>query len=293
MGGRLGIRKEGSMLQPVHFPARSTWADDLPVSIVIPLYNEESILMENLTKLAAIFDDLVGSGNWLFILVDNGSTDGTPQLIKLATERWPLSRGMRLAEPNVGEAQKAGLRSATTKWVYMLEIEQWDVPFMNCAWANRASYDVFIASKRADPTLNFQQSYRRLLSAGLNGMLQVFFGFSGTDTHGPKLLNRQSLDSIIAACVLDRGQFDTELVLRATRGRKCIVELPVEYREWRPHRNWMIQKIVWNLLALRRLHRVMQGVPYEGCIKYYRLGREDVLAGGQLAPAGSLEQVRV
>lgn len=279
------------MLEKVRSLARAAWPDELPVSVVIPLYNEETILMENLQNLAEFFDGLLGSGAWLFILVDNGSADKTPELVKIAGERWPLTRAIQLDQPNYGAALKAGLRAAKSKWVYMLDIEQWDIPFMIWAWVNRNDYDIFIASKRADPTINFQQAYRRLLSAGLNGVLQVLFGFSGTDTHGPKLLNRQSLESIINTCVLDRGQFDTELVLRAVRSRKCLVEVPVEYRESRPYRNLMIKKIVWNLRALRRLYHVMRDVPWEGHIRYYRFSRGDVLAAVQ--PAEPLEQVGV
>jgi glycosyltransferase involved in cell wall biosynthesis len=280
------------MLQQLS-PARNIWpSDELPVSIVIPLYNEESIMMENLQALANFFDQLLGCGNWFFILVENGSTDATPQLAQTAINRWPLSHSIQYPTPNYGAALRMGLRAAKTKWTYLLDIEQWDLPFMTWAWTNRTFCDLFIASKRADPTINFQQSYRRLLSAGLNGALQVLFGFSGTDTHGPKLLNCRSLEPIIRACVLDRGQFDTELVLRAMRGRKRIVEVPIEYREFRPHRNFMIKKILWNALALRRLQRVMRGIPYEGYVQYYRFTREEVLGESQTTLV-DIEQIHV
>ena len=281
------------MLETVDSTAWTVWPDELPVSVVIPIFNEQVILKDNLEDLAQFFDRLLGTGSWLFILVDNGSTDDTPRLVAEAIERWPLSHSIRLTDPNYGAALKTGLRVAKTKWVFLLDIEQWDIPFMTWAWANRTSYDIFIASKRADPTINFQQPYRRLLSAGLNAMLQVLFGFSGTDTHGPKLLNRQSLETMIRACVLDRGQFDTELVLRAIRGAKSIVEVPIEYRESRPHRNSMLKKIVWNLLALGRLQRVMQSVPYEGYVLYNRFSRQDVLAAEPPVLTEPVEQVRV
>ena len=256
-------------------------AVELPVSIVMPVFNEQSILMANAEGLANYLDKMLGSDNWLYIFVDNGSTDGTPALLRHIVERWPLSRVVNLKKPNYGAALKAGLRATTTKWVYMLDIEQWDLPFMTWAWNNRHRYDLFIASKRADPTLNFQRPYRRFLSAGLNAALQVLFRYSGTDTHGPKLLNRESLSAIIAKCELDRGQFDTELVLRAMRNSKRLVEVPMEYRESRPHRNLMIKKIYWNLIALRRLQHVMRDVPFEGAVRYYRFAREDVLAQHQ------------
>ena len=53
-------------------------SSELPISIVIPLFNEEKIVAQNLESLAHFYDQLVGHGNWLFILVDNGSTDRTP-----------------------------------------------------------------------------------------------------------------------------------------------------------------------------------------------------------------------
>lgn len=270
------------MLERIAPAAKRTWeSDDLPVSIVIPLYNEQQILNDNLKVLARFFDQMLGAGNWLFVLVDNGSTDRTPQLVKEAIERWPQSRGIHLVKPNYGEALKVGLRSVRTNWVYMLDIEQWDLPFMTWAWRNRDLYDLFIASKRADPTINFQQPYRKFLSCCLNAILQLLFGFSGADTHGSKLLNRTALAHHIDACVLDRGQFDTELVIRAFRSGHRLIELPAEYRESRPQRNLMIKKIVWNLFAIGRLYYVMKNVPILGHVRYYRVTREDVLAVNQ------------
>jgi glycosyltransferase involved in cell wall biosynthesis len=263
----------------------------VPISVVIPLYNEAEIIESNLEALAACFDGLVGERNWMFILVDNGSTDATPQLVEAAGKRWPPSRGIRLTVPNYGEALKAGLRSCSTKWVYLLDIEQWNLDFITWSWRNRDSYDAFVASKRADPTINEQAAYRRFLSWGLNCVQQILFQFTGTDTHGPKLLSRESLETIIASCKLDRGQFDTELVLRMCRARKRVIELPVPYKESRPHRNWMVKKIIWNLFALRRLVKVMKDVPFEGYLRCYRVAYEDILAENQINRAEVKERV--
>jgi glycosyltransferase involved in cell wall biosynthesis len=274
------------MLSKVSSPtAELSAVGELPVSIVIPVFNEQAILMAEAETLSNYFNNMLGPGNWLYIFVDNGSDDKTPEILNQIIERWPLSQMIRLRKPNYGAALKAGLRAAATKWIYLLDIEQWDLPFLSWAWHNRDRNDLFIGSKRADPTLNFQAPYRKVLSAGLNFALQIVFQYSGTDTHGPKLLNRQSLNDIIAKCQLDRGQFDTELVLRAMRNGKRLVEVPVEYRESRPHRNLMVKKIFWNLLALRRLRRVMRNVPFEDQIHYRRLSRQDVLMHCELNPS--------
>src|SRR4030088_1493891 len=119
-------------------------AGDLPLSIVIPVFNEQSILMANAEALANYLDKMLGSDNWLYIFVDNGSTDGTPALLRHIVERWPLSRVINLKKPNNGAALKAGLRATTTKWVYMLDIEQWDLPLMSWDCSNRRQYDLFI-----------------------------------------------------------------------------------------------------------------------------------------------------
>lgn len=249
------------------------------VAVVIPVHNEAAILTRQLEALAAFFDRLLGEGRWHFILVENGSEDATPDLVDAATLRWQGSRSLELAEPNVGAAMKEGLRSSTAEWIFLIDIEQWDLDFLSWAWRNRAAYDLFLGSKRADPTLNGQSGGRRLLSWGLNSLLQLTLGFTGTDTHGPKLLNRVALDGLIQQCRLDRGQFDTELVLRALRARKRIVEAPVPYRELRPSRNTLLLKIAWNLGAFARLLWVMRRVPAHGSLRLYRVSREDVLAG--------------
>jgi hypothetical protein len=264
-----------------------------PVSIVMPVYNEEDILERNLATLGAFFDGLLGPGRWLFLLVENGSTDRTPQVIAEVLRRWPLSRTIHLAEPNYGAALKAGLRAADTKWVFLLDVEQWDFPFIRWAWQNRRLYDVLLASKRGDPTICGQSPYRRLLSCGLNALQQLLLGFTGTDTHGPKLLDREALKPLIDVCELDRGHFDTELVLRALRRRMRVVEVPFAYEDLRPPRNLMMKKIVWNVLALRRLVRVMKDVPFEGTIRMHRFSREDVLAESEKRPVVAVSERRV
>jgi len=83
--------------------------------------------------LAEEFDARVGVQNWQFVLVDNGSTDRTPEIIKDMLVAYPPSKTVYVAEPNYGAALRAGFNAAEAEFLYTCDVEQWDVPFF--AWA--------------------------------------------------------------------------------------------------------------------------------------------------------------
>ena len=145
------------------------------------------------------------------------------------------------------------------------------------AWANREGHDLFIASKRADPTLNSQTVYRHFLSWGLNAMINLTLDYSGSDTHGPKLMRMSAMKPIIYICQMSRGQFDVEFVIRAFRQGLSLVEIPVEYVDTRPPRNLMLMKIFWNIWEFLRLRRILKSYPYQGPVRLYRVSRYDVI----------------
>lgn len=258
--------------------AKGTMKRSHELSVIMPIYNEEATLFTAIETLARYIDAIVGVNSWHFILVNNGSSDRSAEIIEEIRVHWPATVTIFEETPNYGRALRAGLAAATTPWVHLIDVEQWDIPFLAWAWRHRRDFEVFIASKRADPTLNKQHMLRRLLSWGLNASIQLFFDYTGTDTHGPKLLNRSALTSVIDECVMDRGQYDTEIVLRSVRAGYRIVEVPFPYVEVRPPRKAIIKKVVWNLIAINRMRRVMRSVPFSSPTRISRVTREDVLA---------------
>jgi hypothetical protein len=96
-------------------------------------------------------------------------------------------------------------------------------------------------------------------------------------THGQKFFKLAALRPIIGQCLLRRGQFDTELTLRAMRSGLWLAEVPVPIVEKRGPRNFMIVKICRNLVDIVRLRSVVQRIPQKGPIRYHRWAREDML----------------
>lgn len=248
----------------------------IDLSVIVPIHNEGRDLWSMASSLAPHLDRIVGGGRWQFVLVDNGSYDDSPQVVERIIAAWPTTIGTRLPRPDYGEALARGLTSAEGNWAFVVNVDFWDEIFLGWCWRYRTVYDLVLGSKRADPSLNHQHKYRRLLSWGLNSILQFAFGFVGTDTHGQKFLSLSAIRPIVAQCVMRRGQFDTELTLRAMRQGLWLAEVPVPIRELRPPRNLMLKKIYKNLYDIIRLKRVIRLVPPNRPIRYHRWAREDI-----------------
>lgn len=254
----------GPSSQPIH------------LSVVVPIFNEQRDLPEMAEHLAPHLNDIAGPGRWQFVLVDNGSTDASPSICAELVARHPGSISIRLQRPDYGEALFQGLMKAAGPWAFIINVDFWDVAFMRWCFKTRGVYDLVMGSKRADHTLNKQRSYRRILSWGLNTVLQTVFGFVGSDTHGQKFLYLPALRPVFEQCVMRRGQFDTEFTLRASRQQMWLAEVPVPIVELRPPRNLMLSKIARNFVDIYRLHRIMRGTPVRAAMRYHRWSREDI-----------------
>jgi glycosyltransferase involved in cell wall biosynthesis len=247
----------------------------LGLSVIVPVFNEENHLWPMAAALGRELDGLIGPSHWQFVLVDNGSRDGSFKVIERILAAWPTSRALKLDRPNYGTALKAGLQAAAAPFAYVINVDFWDPLFLRWSWANRHQYDLILGSKRADPTLNKLPPYRKFLSAGLNLIFQVFFDFVGRDTHGQKLVRLAAFRDVMPKCIMQRGQFDTELTMRALRGGLWVAEVPVPIAEKRSPRNLMLAKIWRNFADLVRLRRVMREVPSLRT-RYHRWSREDM-----------------
>ena len=257
--------------------ATSTGTRNIDLSVVVPVYNEEGMLLRTAEQLAPHLDAIAGEGCWQFVLVDNGSADRSPEICDEIVRRWPASRTVTLRAPDYGEALYQGLMHAQAPWAFVINVDFWDAPFLRWCFETRGTYDLVMGSKRGDMALNEQTKYRRILSWGLNMILQAVFGFVGSDTHGQKFIYMPALRPIFQQCIMRRGQFDTEFTLRASRARLWLAEVPVPIVEFRRARNLMLHKIVRNLVDILRLRRIMRKVPVVAATRYHRWSREDVV----------------
>src|SRR4051812_5450233 len=203
------------------------------LSIVIPVYNEASIVAQAADELCAALDSR--SLDYEILFAENGSRDSTPQILQDLADRNPRLRWFHSERPNYGAALKAGLEKARGELVICDEIDLCDVTFYDQALPllRQGSADMVVGSKAARGASDHRPLVRRLATRAHNGLLRLTLGFKGTDTHGLKAFRRQALLPVIAQCVVDMDVFASELVIRAWRQGLRVMEIPIQLHEKR------------------------------------------------------------
>ena len=77
------------------------------VTLFVPVFNEAEILSETMPHLLRAAED--AAGDIQLVIVDNGSTDATPAVVRALAEGDPRILGLRIPERGVGAALLAAL----------------------------------------------------------------------------------------------------------------------------------------------------------------------------------------
>jgi glycosyltransferase involved in cell wall biosynthesis len=227
------------------------------LSILIPVYNEESILERAVRELVAELDR--AGHSYELILCENGSRDRTREIGTALAGEIAQVEFLSYHEPNYGRALAAGMRAAKGVILVCFEIDFWDVGFITQALARLEQHDIVIGSKRAAGAHDGRPFIRRLATRVFNLLLRVLLGFRGTDTHGLKALRRQAVADIVGACETDRDVFVTELIVRAQYLGLSITEIPIDVHEIRPAPINIYKRVPKALRQVIRLWKLSRG----------------------------------
>ena len=95
----------------------------MKLSVVIPVYNGEAHLADAVKCLQA--QDFA---DWEAVVVDDGSTDGTPRLVDELARQEPRVRAVHQPNGGVSKARNRGLDEARGDWIVWLDADDSYVP---------------------------------------------------------------------------------------------------------------------------------------------------------------------
>jgi glycosyltransferase involved in cell wall biosynthesis len=228
------------------------------LTVVIPVYDEEAIVVAALRELMARLDER--GWDYELLVSENGSRDRTVEHLRALAAEAPRLRWLHSEEPNYGLALRRGILEARGRYVVADEIDLCDPGFYDRALplleGGRA--DMVVGSKRAPGSQDLRPLYRRLATAVHNTALRIALGFRGTDTHGVKAFVRDRVAPVAGRCVVDKDVFASELVLRAALEGKRVVEIPVTLAEKRPPSIALFRRVPNVLKQLAKLFWVLR-----------------------------------
>lgn len=206
------------------------------ISVIVPAWNEERRIRTSLERLIA---DGPALGIAEIVVVDDGSTDGTDDIVEeLAANHTGaptvilLRHGMNRGK---GAALRTGLLAATSPLVGYLDADL-SIGATGFTEARRLLAD------GAQVVVGYRISYtgqadgkgqphlRRFLSMLFKRAQRQIVGLSIRDTQCPfKLFTREAARAVVPACRADGWAFDVEVLLVAARRGLRIAELPVQW----------------------------------------------------------------
>ena len=221
------------------------------ITVVIPVHNEAAFLPGALPRL---FDELDGVDADITVLVaENGSTDGTADLVREAMANYPNLDLLELPTPDYGAAMRDGFLQSDTEWVANFDIDYFSGEFLAKALALGETADIVLASKRVEGADDQRTATRRFATWTFNQILRFALASGVSDTHGMKLVAMTVVNDIAPQVISTTDLFDTELVVRAERAGYRIAELPASVVELRESKSNLVKRVprtlrgVWSI----------------------------------------------
>jgi dolichyl-phosphate beta-glucosyltransferase len=231
------------------------------LSVVVPCFNEEQRLPRTVEQIERYLD--AKKDPYELILVDDGSTDGTRQVMDAAAaghsgvriEALPHNRGKGRALAT-GVAAAKGDEILVTDADLSTPIEELD----KLETALRGGAGIAIAS-RALPGSRVEVSqpiYRVLMGKGFNLIVQAVLLPGLWDTQcGFKLFRGDVAHAVFADLITDGFGYDPEVLYRARKQGVRIAEVPVVWRNSAPTKVSAVRSSVDMLRHVIRLRFVV------------------------------------
>ncbi|MEN6460090.1 MAG: glycosyltransferase, partial [Syntrophomonas sp.] len=201
------------------------------VSLIIPAYNEMERLPRRLLNLAAALPEYFPVE---ILVVDDGSSDNTGDIIHKLSDRFPFIRCLGYPDNRgKGEAVRTGMSAAAGEFLIYTDADDTftEEHIAMVAEKLRQGAEVVAACRQEidGKRLAGESILRQILGKGFNCVVQFMFLPGLNDTQcGLKGFNRQAAQAVFPRQRLKRFAFDVELLSLARVFDFNIIQVPVQ-----------------------------------------------------------------
>ncbi|MCJ7424441.1 glycosyltransferase [Candidatus Bathyarchaeota archaeon] len=203
------------------------------LSIVLPVYNEASILRQNVESIEKVASQI--TRDYEIIIAEDGCSDETSRIaadlsvnssrvIHLHSDRrlgkgLALKRALKACEGRIVTFMDADLSTSLDHLHDVVKLVD-------------NGYDVVIGSRHSRGSCTRRPLFRAIASRTYNVLVRFLFRDSVLDHQcGFKGFNRQVLNDVLDETAENGFLFDTELILRLKLKRLRMIEIPVRWTE--------------------------------------------------------------
>ena len=198
------------------------------LSVIIPAYNEQARIQDTLDRCISFLGRQLYQSE--LIVVENGSTDETAQLVRMKQLDCSWLRMIQLDEGDKGQAVRAGMLQAQGELRYMADADlSTDIGelrrFIGLKYQTGA--DLVIGVR--DPIIG-QTKLRELMSRGFGLATGLLLGFGYPDTQaGFKLFSASAAEQIFGRLQVMGWAFDVEVLHLAQQLDLSVAQLPIPW----------------------------------------------------------------
>ena len=202
----------------------------MKLSIIIPVYNEGSILKKNIETIEKFFKNKF---KFEIIVIDDGSTDNSLSILNAIK-----SKNFKLLSNQInsgkGYSIKRGINESTGEIILTTDADlSAPIGEFNKLYKKYSEKIPFVIGSRnkSNSVLNYKQNYSRdILGKIFNYLTKLILNLNYRDTQcGFKLYNSNKIKSIIKLCDVNRFCIDVEILYLASLKSIQVFEEGIEW----------------------------------------------------------------
>lgn len=230
----------------------------MPFSIIIPVYNEEEIIVKNTEKLIKFLDRL--STPYEIVVCSNGSTDSTVEKGKYLEKKFPgRLKFLSIDKRGVGLAFREAVRSSSYKNMISIDMDlSTDLNFILKGLKLLEEYDIVVGSKQTGSQR--RPFLRKFISNSYIFLVKILLGLDYSDySIGGKVYKKNKILRYMDR--IDSGSsYVANIIYLLKKNKGRIKEIPVFCHDTRKSKFNLFNEITYrfkNLLIFWFRERIL------------------------------------